>query len=329
MRAPDFWQRDGARAQLLRPAGWLFGAAGLLRRAVARPWRAPVPVICVGNIVAGGAGKTPVALSIAAVLAEQGRVAHFLTRGFGGRIAGPVRVDPFLHDAKAVGDEALLLTAIAPTWVVRDRAAGARAACAAGAEALVMDDGLQNPGLAKDLSLIVIDGRYGFGNGRLIPAGPLRETLDNAIPRVQAAVIVGDDRTGVEVTLDGRLPVLRARIVPAPSAENLAGLPVVAFAGIGRPEKFFDTLRDMGCRLVGAHGFPDHHMFAAHEIAAIVEEAAAAGAEPVTTTKDATRLAPDTRALVQVLEVAIAWEDPDALARLLDRAFTTRQPADG
>ncbi len=321
MRAPDFWRRDGTRARLLQPAGLLFGAWGRLRRGIANPWRAPVPVICVGNIVAGGAGKTPVALAIAALLAERGRNPHFLTRGYGGRIAGPVRVDPTLHDFAAVGDEALLLAAMAPTWVARDRAAGARAASAAGADAVVMDDGLQNPGLAKDVSLIVIDGGFGFGNGRLIPAGPLRETLDDAIPRARAAVIVGDDRCGAEAALRGRLPILQARFVPAPSAEPLAGRAVVAFAGIGRPEKFFGTLQDMGCRLVGAHGFPDHHMFTISEIAAIVEEAAAAGAEPVTTTKDAVRLAPETRNLVRVLEVAIAWDDPDAVAELLERAF--------
>ncbi len=331
MRAPDFWRHDGPPARLLSPFGWAYDATGRLRRGLVRPWRAPVPVICVGNLVAGGAGKTPVALSLAALLIARGRRPHFLSRGHGGRLAGPVRVDPDLHGAGEVGDEALLLAAVAPSWVARDRAAGARAAVADGAEIIVMDDGMQNPGLAKDLSLMVIDGGYGFGNRRVMPAGPLRETLDDGLARADAAVLIGADETGAEAALAGRLPLLRARIEPLPTTEPLGGKDVLAFAGIGRPEKFFATLREMGCRLISARGFPDHHVFRAEEVAALLEHAVAAGAVAVTTAKDAVRLPPEARALVRVLEIDIAWRDEDAIATLIDSALARaekREPTD-
>ncbi len=174
MRAPEFWQSDGALARLLAPLGAAYGLAGRLRRARARPAACGVPVVCIGNLVAGGAGKTPVALAVAGRLQDQGRAVQLLTRGYGGRARGPLRVEPGRQGAAEVGDEALLLAARAPTWVARDRAAGAAAAVAAGAEVLVMDDGFQNPALAKDLSLLVVDGASGFGNGRVMPAGPAR-----------------------------------------------------------------------------------------------------------------------------------------------------------
>ena len=172
MQAPEFWQRDGFLATALQPLAWLYACLGRMRRAMSRPWTASVPVICVGNLVSGGAGKTPTALALGRALAGRGITAHFLSRGHGGRLRGPVKVDRTLHGAAEVGDEPLLLAAAGPAWIARDRVQGARAAIAAGAQAIIMDDGFQNPGLAKDLSLIVIDGPVGFGNRRIIPAGP-------------------------------------------------------------------------------------------------------------------------------------------------------------
>ncbi len=325
MRAPEFWQRDGGTAQLLAPLGCAYSRMGRLRRRRARPEKSSAPVICVGNLVAGGAGKTPVVMSLADILTARGASPHLLSRGYGGNLKGPVRVDPDRHSAAQIGDEALLLARHAPTWIARDRAAGARAATAGGADIVVMDDGFQNPTLAKDLSLIVIDGGYGFGNRRVMPAGPLRETLDDGCARADAAVLIGDDETGVADRLAGRLPILQARLAPGETAQSLAGRDVVAFAGIGRPEKFFRTLTEMGCRLVGAHGLPDHHRFQAHEVGAIIEEAAAAGAIPVTTEKDAVRLPPEARALVQIVEVALVWGDPDLLDEFLDRLPVTHR----
>lgn len=319
MRAPEFWTGDGALPWLLSPLGAGVDLAGRWRRALVRPVRAPVPVICVGNLVAGGAGKTPVALSLLAACASRGAAAHGLCRGYGGSEAGPLRVDPARHDAARVGDEALLLAAAAPTWIARDRIAGARAAAAAGAAVLVMDDGFQNPALAKDLSLLVVDGDYGFGNGRVMPAGPLRERVAAGLARADALVVLDPGRRDVLAGLALRVPVLRARLVPAAGAEPLGGQRVFAFAGIGRPEKFFATVNALGAVLAGCRDFPDHHPYRVDEIEAILERAASLDAIPVTTEKDAVRLSPAVRARVRVLRVTVEWADPRAMAELLNR----------
>jgi tetraacyldisaccharide 4'-kinase len=313
MRAPDFWREDpGFLARLLSPAGAALDAAGRLRRAVVRPYRAPAPVICVGNLVAGGSGKTPVALSLAAILAERGIAAAIVTRGYGGRLAGPERVDPRAHDAAAVGDEALLAAVQGPCWVARDRAAGVRAAVAAGAAAIILDDGFQNPHVTKDLSLVVVDAAYGFGNGRLIPGGPLRERVADGLARADAIVLIGDG----EVSVPAATPVLGAALEPV-DGNRFASIPVIAFAGIGRPEKFFVSLRGLGAALVAERGFPDHHPYRAAELAALRREAASAGARLVTTRKDWVRLPPGERTGIDVLDVVLHWRDPAALDALL------------
>jgi tetraacyldisaccharide 4'-kinase len=274
-------------------------------------------VVCIGNLVAGGAGKTPVVLSLAARLAARGRAVHSLSRGYGGSLAGPVRVDPALHDAAAVGDEPLLLAQAAPCWVARDRVLGAQAAIAAGASLLLLDDGLQNASLAKHLSLAVIDGGYGVGNGRVLPAGPLREPLAQGLSRADAVVLMGEDECGIGPALAGK-PLLRARLV-AENAAEFAGRAVVAFAGIARPAKFFATLEALGARLLSRRAFADHHRFSDGELRRLLDDAEAGRAIAVTTAKDAARLAPDWRARVRVLAVAVAWQDEAALDRLLER----------
>ena len=329
-RAPDFWagstraQRPtaGLLSGLLSPLGALFDLAGRLRRATTRPRAMPLPVICVGNLVAGGAGKTPVVLALLRALAGHDLSVHVLTRGYRGTAAGPLRVDPDLHDAVVVGDEALLLARHAPTWVSRDRPAGAEAALAAGAQLLILDDGFQNPTLAKDLSLLVVDGGFGFGNGRLIPAGPLRETVSRGLARADATVLLGPDATGPgAMGLAERLaaagPLLRARLVPAGDQSRFAGRTLFAFAGIGRPEKFFDTLASLGAELAACRAFPDHHAYGVGEVDALLAEAARLKALPVTTEKDAVRLPESLREEVAVLPVEIAWQDEAALAALL------------
>ena len=283
-----------------------------------RPRRAPLPVVCVGNLVAGGAGKTPVALSIGVRLKQLGRRPHFLTRGYGGRVRGPLYVNSARHTARDVGDEALLLAAVAPTWVARDRPAGALAAAAAGAEVVVMDDGYQNPHLDKDVSFVVVDAEYGFGNERLMPAGPLREDVTRGLRRCQAAVLVGTDANGLAERLAGHgIPLLRATLEPRLESRHLEGRALVAFAGIGRPEKVFTTLAGMGCRLLGRHAFSDHHRYDADEIMTLVEEASEKGATLVTTEKDFVRLPEEARPMVRVLGVRIVWAEPEALDRAL------------
>ena len=319
MRAPEFWRRGGALPALLAPLAWGYDAIGHIRRTVIRPRRVGRPVICVGNLVAGGAGKTPVALSIGAALAGKRRAVHFLTRGHGGLARGPLRVDLARHDARNVGDEALLLAAVAPTWVARDRPRGARAAIAAGAEVVVMDDGFQNPALAKDLSLVVIDGDYGFGNGWVMPAGPLREGVAGGMRRAHAVVVLGGEPAAWDGHLAGfGLPVLHGTVEPTADCAALAGRPVLAFAGLARPEKLFATLEAMGCRIVAKLAFPDHHRYHPDEIMSLVEEASAKGAVPVTSEKDHVRLPAEARPMVEVLRVAVTWADAGALDALLD-----------
>ena len=314
MHPPAFWQRDGVVPRLLSPVGAVVAAA--TARRVARPgWRAPVPVLCCGNVGVGGAGKTTVALDLAARLLNRGARVAFLTRGYRGRARGITTVSA-RHDADDVGDEALLLAALAPTYVGADRAEAARAAVAMGAEMLVMDDGLQNPGLTKDLSLLVLDGGAGFGNGRVLPAGPLREPVAAGAARCQAAVLIGPDEHGALASLPPGLPVLRARLVP--DATELRGVRVLAFAGIGRPAKFFATVAETGAVLAGTRAFPDHHPFTAGELRQLRQEAARLQARLVTTAKDAVRLPPGCTD-VTVLGVTLAWEDAAAVEALLRR----------
>jgi tetraacyldisaccharide 4'-kinase len=324
MRAPEFWQAgsNSSWPRLLSPASLAWQMGALARQRFTRPTRVPVPVVCVGNLVAGGAGKTPTAIALARRLLQQGRRPHFLTRGYGGQLHGPLQVEPRRHTARQVGDEALLLAAIAPAWVARDRAAGALAAVKAGADLLLLDDGHQNPSLHKDLSIVVIDGDYGHGNGRVVPAGPLREPVAAGLARADAVVVIGEDRLPLGdllVTARGDLPILRARLAPGAGSAAIARQKVLAFAGIGRPEKFFASLRELGCSIVFAHAFPDHHAYAPDEIMRVIEAAAAAAAFPVTTAKDWVRLGPEARRMVRSLDVDLQFADDAALDRLLAR----------
>jgi tetraacyldisaccharide 4'-kinase len=307
MRAPEFWARDGLRARLLAPAGQLYGLAGRLRRRLVRPQRAGVPVICVGNLVAGGAGKTPAVIAIARRLADAGHRPHLLGRGHGGRERGPLRVDPLQHDAAAVGDEALLLAEVAPTWVARDRLGGARAAVAAGAELLIMDDGLQSPRLAQDLRVVVIDGTFGFGNRRLLPAGPLRERIEDGLARASAVIRIGADRDRIGALLAPGLPCLEADLRPDDGAPALAGWKVLAFAGIGRPEKFFESVAGMGAEIIRRRSFADHHPYRRAEVEALLAEAKRLNARCVTTAKDRVRLPLDLRDRIVVVPVVLRW----------------------
>jgi tetraacyldisaccharide 4'-kinase len=321
MRAPDFWEKDGFLGRALAPLGALYARAGRFRRRSAKPERLPVPVICIGNVTSGGTGKTPTALKVADMLAAEGQKPWFLTRGYGGRMIGPVIVDPAVHGPEQVGDEALLLAAVCPTVVARDRVAGGRLAIASGATVLVMDDGFQNPYLAKDLSILVFDGGAGIGNGRVIPAGPLRESLAEGVARADLAVIIGEDLTGLRQQLADRLPILSGLLVPnAEDAATLRGKRALAFAGIGRPRKFFETLQAVGVDLSSAVSFADHQVLRTADLADLRAKAARQQAMLVTTAKDFARLPPAQRHDIAVLRVALEIEDPapllDALRRL-------------
>ncbi|MDG4646825.1 tetraacyldisaccharide 4'-kinase [Roseibacterium sp. SDUM158017] len=326
MRAPAFWYRPpGLAASLLSPLGAIY-AAGTRRRLARGPRaRAGVPVVCIGNINAGGTGKTPTAIALVERLTARGVAVHVVTRGHGGSLEGPVRVEERRQVAAEVGDEALLLAAFAPTWVAKDRLAGARAAVADGARAIVLDDGFQNPALAHDLSIVVVDAARGFGNGRVLPAGPLREPVQRGIARADFVLAIGAaeaqsrfaERHGREVSR----PLLRGRLEPLQTGLPLAGLPVLAFAGIGHPEKFFATLRDMGAELRATHALSDHQPLSDALMTRMLREAASLGAQVVTTEKDAVRLAPALRPRVMTLPVRLRIDDWSALDAALDQLF--------
>ena len=326
MRAPDFWYKPELRlcAAALSPFGALYEVGGRFRFAITRPYVAPVPVICVGNATAGGTGKTPFAITLAHGLSAIGYAPHIVTRGYGGILKGPTRVDPHHHTARQVGDEPLLLAAVAPVWIAKDRRAGVEEAIRAGADIIVMDDGLQNPSVAKTVSLVLIDGEQGVGNGRVMPAGPLRETLKSCLERADALVIMGkaSERTRGQIE-NWKGPLFQASLEPDRSAP-LAG-PYIAFAGIARPEKFFATLDRLGVRLVERMAFADHHNFSLSEIERLMDRARSRGAKLITTAKDAVRLLPRQRAEIEVLPVVAVIAARETFGRfLIDRLASAR-----
>jgi tetraacyldisaccharide 4'-kinase len=319
MRAPEFWNRrdwaSRALVALLTPIGWLYGASVKLRAQRAEPYRPDAKVICIGNLTAGGAGKTPIAIALAKMLQARGLHVAFLSRGYGGHARGPLLVDFEVHNATDVGDEPLLLAQAAPVIVSRDRREGAAFADSFEPDVIIMDDGHQNFAVAKDLSIVVVDAKDAFGNERMLPAGPLREPVAQGLARADAVILVGDGtpRLGAFAR-----PMLRAHLEPS-NGEALRGRRLLAFAGIGQPRKFFDTLAGIGADTVDHVAFGDHHAYAASELARLRARARAKDADLVTTEKDFVRLTQAEREEIAVLAVHAAFDDGTALDALLDR----------
>ncbi|CCD96691.1 Tetraacyldisaccharide 4'-kinase (Lipid A 4'-kinase) [Bradyrhizobium sp. ORS 375] len=330
MREPAFWHRPPSwQSRLLSPLSMLYGAVAA-RRMAQTGIDAGVPVICVGNYHVGGAGKTPTVLALTAVLRELGEHPVVLSRGYGGRLPGPVPVDPAAHEAADVGDEPLMMAAHVPVVVSRDRADGVGLAKAQGASLILMDDGFQNPSISKDLALIVIDGARGLGNGQVFPAGPLRAPLPPQLARTDALLVIGRGEAGEavasRVAAAGK-PVFRAQLQPdARVVAALAGRPILAFAGIGDPQRFFRTLRASGLEIKAERAFPDHHTYTRDEIEALAETAAREALTLVTTEKDLARLrvrGVDQPALAPIaFPVTLQFDDATAVRTLLTQRLS-------
>jgi tetraacyldisaccharide 4'-kinase len=324
MRDPAFWWEENSRSRraapltrlLLRPLSALYTYAGARRIRNAQPYKASVPVVCIGNLTLGGAGKTPIAAVVRQTLSEAGFRAATLSRGYGGTQAGPLQVAPDLHSFTDVGDEPLLLAKDGPAFIARDRVAGAKAIVAAGLEAIILDDGHQNPSLHKDLGFVVIDTARAFGNRMVFPAGPLREPVAVGLARASAVILMGDAAANAAFarSLPFEGPILSAELTPlaAPPAGKL-----VAFAGIGRPAKVFNSLRAAGADVVDSVSFADHHPYTAADLASLLALAREHEARLITTAKDAVRLPRAFAAEVDVWQVAARFHQPEALTAVL------------
>ncbi|WP_373270325.1 tetraacyldisaccharide 4'-kinase [Acetobacter malorum] len=326
MQPPRFWSDPQAKVfpWLLSPLAALVAACAEKRQKKAG-WKAPVPVLCCGNLTTGGTGKTTVVLDLVARLKKRKIAVHALTRGYGGRIKTATQVDLARHSARDVGDEALLLAQQCPTWVGGDRAESARAAVAAGATCLIMDDGFQNPGLHKDISLLVVDGVVGLGNGHVLPAGPLRESPAAALARASAILLIGPDQTGFLAQYGGMVPdVVRADLQTAPEVQALKEARCIAFAGLGRPSKFFDGLRQAGVNPVRCLAFPDHYFYKDRDMTHLATLARQADAQLVTTPKDTVRFPPVFRKQLTTVGVGLLWQSEAAPEALLDQLLNQR-----
>ena len=323
MRAPGFWyDPPGVAARALAPMGWLYGVA-TARRVAQGGYKASVPVICIGNLNVGGTGKTPTAIAMIERLVARGRRVAVVSRGYGGSLTGPLQVFEAQHKAAEVGDEPLLLSAFASTFIGRDRAEAVRLAEGAGAEVVLLDDGFQNPSVVKDLSIVVVDAAQGFGNGLCLPAGPLREPVSAGLMRADLVLVIGDAasqdkfaaRWGAQMTR----PVVQGVLKPLAMGLDWNGLRVIAFAGIGNPSKFFATLRGEGAEVVREVALDDHQPLSEALMRRLELEAAARGAQLVTTEKDAVRLPARSRMQVLTLAVRLRLADWSVLEGALER----------
>lgn len=317
LTAPRFWfEKKGMIATLLHPFAVLYAAFGNYLRSRIVPQKMSVPVICVGNVVLGGSGKTPIVQMLVKYLKNRGFSPHIISRGYGGYLKGPVRVDTSIHTIGETGDEPLMLSAIASVWVSKNKVAGAKAAIAAGATVLLLDDGLQNPTLYKDVSFLVIDAARALGNGCVIPAGPLRETLPESLAKTNAVIWVGNGHDETLKTITAQKPVIKAHAATVCDID-LTGKKVFAFCGIGNAQKFHDGVRALGANIIKTADFPDHYVWSTYEIRKLLDEAKTLNALAVTTAKDAVRIPQSLREAITICDVEMSLHDDMLLDKQL------------
>lgn len=331
MQPPDFWKNDPDRAgvwpQLLSPFSKLWEWAGVKRWERGAHAKIGVPVICIGNANLGGTGKTPTVIEVAARLSSFGKAPHVVSKGYKGQLKGPVQVDPLVHSANDVGDEPLLLAAFCPTWVSKDRLAGGIAAHAAGADVIILDDGMQNPAVAKDLTILVVDAEMGFGNGHVFPAGPLREPIVMAVDKSDLLLTIGP-KSDVHQAFRTKWPAVQglphasSTIEPLLTGMDWQDMPVLAFAGIGRPEKFYKTLKSLGVELKATRSFDDHQTISTALLGRLEKEAWDMAAQLVTTEKDAVRLPKDWQQKVLTVPVRLKIHETDVFNKALKSIFS-------
>lgn len=326
LKTPAFWYRSADHpaplAEIaLTPLSFLYDAGRILKASLIKEQKVDIPVLCVGNIVSGGSGKTPVVTALRDFFCTSGLAKNpvVLSRGYGGTLAGPLLVEQNKHTHAEVGDEPLLLARGGPVVVSRNRPAGARFAQNTGGDLILMDDGFQNPSLKKDLSLLVIDGTSGLGNNKLLPAGPLREPLQDALSRTDAVILIGNDAQGMAKIVPASIPVFSASIKPRHIPDPVKNY--IGFAGLGRPEKFKRTLEECGLKLAAFHAFPDHHPFSIAEVQKLTQEAKKCDAVLITTEKDGVRLPEGSKSQIQTLPVALEWDDPERITDFLLKAI--------
>ena len=313
MRTPSHWQSPNWLSLLLYPLSCLYAGATFLRLKLHPPYKASVPVICIGNLTAGGVGKTPVAASIAQILKTNGYNPFIISRGYGGTLSDTI-VDINVNSASEVGDEPLLLSKTAPVVINPRRDLAAQKAIENGADILIMDDGFQNPYLFKDKSLLVIDGAVGLGNQMPIPSGPLREFISQGLKRAHGIIILGEDKHYC-ANLAPNLPLFHGKVTPICPKET--NRDIIAFAGIGRPEKFYQSLKDCGFNVVKTFDFPDHHFYSEAELQSIIAEGKKLNAPIYTTGKDMVKIPHKLLPEFKMLDISISWDNPELLQKFV------------
>ncbi len=324
LKAPKFWysKNDSFLSTILYPASLIYRFVGKIYISLNKPNKSEIPVICIGNLVVGGAGKTPVALKISEILKFSGYNPHFLTRGYAGKIKDNIKVHDG-HSAEEVGDESLILSEVAPTWIGSNRIRSSKLAKKNNADCIIMDDGFQNPTIKKDFSIIVIDGKQGFGNKRVLPSGPLRESIRRGLKRADAIILVGEDKLNIKKFLSVSIPFFNATFDVSKNKEIFKGKNVTAFAGIAYPTKFFDTLKEQGAKILKKINFPDHYIYTENDLLKLVEIANNNQSILVTTKKDYVRIPKNYKKIVHKLDGEIILDEEENLRIILNNVLET------